>query len=184
MLYYTDGTSVFRQGTNMIRAGWAVLTAGSDVSFVVTLAVLGPQSSSVGVHSWMHGRHLQCSGMLFRCLLCSGTHEASLSGCTLECSSGVFLWWESSRGPQAARASSCLARLPALYNQGRSGVKLDTPCKGGLGTGSAGVTRNAPWGGLWKLWWISLGDGAFGCWCIFFAGEAPWAGIYFGLLHW
>ena len=52
---------MFRHITNTITAGGAVPTAGSNVSFV-TLAVLGPQSSLVAVHSGMVSRHLQHSG--------------------------------------------------------------------------------------------------------------------------
>ena len=56
-----DGMSVIRLGMNKIRAGGAVLTAGSNVSSIASV-VPGPQSTPVGVHSGMLLRHLQCSG--------------------------------------------------------------------------------------------------------------------------
>ena len=75
--------------------------------------------------------------------------------------------------------SSCSARLPVLWSQGRSGVKLSLVGKG-------------VWSGCRKCWNCQrmhlevvsancgeflLGDVAFGCWCSFFTGEVLWGGL-------
>ena len=85
---------------NMIRAGGAALTAGSEVSSVAS-AVLVLCSLLPQVHSGMFLKHLQCSEAPQASSALQDAQQVSaalwgLSGifavCALECSSGVFVF--------------------------------------------------------------------------------------------